>query len=380
MLIAAVFWGYSGPQLAQIRSSKSVSLNQSGTPSAQAIQLSDFILHLQTADGAIPDRPGVVTVNEDSNMEYALMGLAAAYRATKDQRYRDGLERGIRWLAAREEMTDPVWKGSWRYVYSALPPFVSIPSSPGVGISDVRGVDATSSLFAYLLYLHQRVTSSDTLARTYEANAKAALDFIIHHNLDKDGFSRSSWQLHAADGQWHIYAFKYSADQGDVYLGMRAGSMLYHDARYERVAGSLKESTPHRFFAKARRRYALGLNENGSVDSTPYIFAQGYLAWMWGDTPENRDAVSWLKSRIQADGSLAEASNKPASSLSVAILTLAEAALQQSPPTQSLQWLLTVPYDPATGGIHETADPKSYKYDNVAGFCLMSFLRFQPFE
>ena len=346
----------------------------------QAIHIADFILKLQTAEGAISDRPGVITVNEDSNMEYALMGLAAAYRATNDRRYRDGLERGIKWLAAREEMTDPVWKGSWRYVYSALPPFAAIPTSPGEGIIDVRGVDATSTLFVYLLYLHQRVTGTDTLARMYAANAKAALDFVIQHNLDKDGFSQSSWQKHALDGQWHIYAVKYSADQGDVYLGMRAGAQLYHIAKYEQVARFLKRSTPQRFFIKADRRYALGLTEKHELDPTPYVFAQGYLAWIWRDTPENRQAVAWMQSKIQRDGSMAEPSRKSASSLSVAMLALADAALQQPPPSRSVHWLLTVPYDSVTGAVHETADPHTYEYNNVAGFCVMSLLRFLAFN
>jgi len=306
--------------------------------------------------------------------------LAAAYLATKDPHYRAGLERGIMWLAEREEMTDPLWKGSWRYMYSAIPPFAAIPTSVGADISGVRGVDATSALFAYLLYLHKRVTGSDTLARTYEGNARAALDFVIQHNFDKDGFSQSSWQLHSSDDQWHVYAFKYSADQGDVYVGMRAGSILYHVAEYERIARFLKQSTPQRFFVKAEGRYALGLNEKGELDPTPYVFVQGYLAWMWGDTPENREAVAWLRSKVRANGSFDDESGMSGSSLSVAMLSLASAALRQSPPSQSLQWLLTTPYDSASGGVHETADLKSYEYNNVAGFCLMSLLRFLPFD
>src|SRR5579872_1100119 len=355
-------------------SSAQANSDRNSTRLREAVHIADFILNLQTADGAIPDRPGVTTVNEDSNMEYALMGLGAAYLATKDQRYRDGLESGIRWLAARQEMTDPVWRGSWRYVYSAVPPFAAIPTSAGEGIKDVRGVDATSTLFVYLLYLHERVTHTDTLARRYDTNAKAALDFVIRRNLDKDGFSQSSWQQRASDGQWHIYAFKYSADQGDVYLGMKAGSILYHVAKYERIATFLKASAPRRFFAKAEGRYALGLNEKGDLDHTPYVFAQGYLPWIWGDSPENREALSRLQSKIQRDGSLVEPDDKPASSLSVAMLCLGEAALGQTPPSQSLKWLLTVLYDSGTGGVRETADPKTYEYDNVAGFCLMSLV------
>jgi hypothetical protein len=237
----------------------------------QALRMADFILSLQDVAGAISDRPGATTVNEDSNMEYALIALGAAYAATKDSRYKDGLERGIRWLAEREEMTDPLWKGSWRYVYSTNPPYAPTLTSPGAGITDARGVDATSTLFVYLLYLDQKLTGSDTLVRRYAVNAQAALDFVIKHNLDKDGFSWSSWQQHAFDGQWHLYAFKYSADQGDVYLGMQAGNLLYHSSEYERVARFLTENTPLRFFSKTTGRYGLGLNQKGVLDPKPYL-------------------------------------------------------------------------------------------------------------
>jgi len=344
----------------------------------QALRMADFILSLQNAAGAIPDRPGATTVNEDSNMEYALIALGAAYAATKDSRYKDCLERGIRWLAEREEMTDPLWKGSWRYVYSATPPYAPIPTSPGAGITDVRGVDATSTLFVYLLYLDQKITGSHTLVRTYAANAQAALDFVIKHNLDKDGFSWSSWQQHASDGQWHLYAFKYSADQGDVYLGMQAGSLLYHSSEYQRVARFLKENTPLRFFSKTTGRYGLGLNQKGVLDPTPYVFAQGYLPWMWGNTLQNRQALAWLRSRVRSDGSPIEPDGKPAFSLSAAVLGMAAAALKQPEPLKSFQWLRAKPYDPASGGVHETADPKSGEYDNVAGFCAIGLLGFMP--
>jgi len=346
----------------------------------QALRIADFILSLENAAGAIPDQPGVITVNEDSNMEYALIALGAAYAATKDVRYREGLERGIQWLAEREEMTDPRWKGSWWYVYSANPPYQPIPTSPGAGITDVRGVDATSTLFVYLLYLDQKLTGNDTLAKTYAPNAQAALDFVIHHNLDQDGFSRSSWQLHASDRRWHFFSFKYSADQGDVYLGMHAGALLYHVDEYERIARFLRESTQQRLFAKAQGRYGLGINEKGAFDPTPYVFAQGYLAWMWGDTPQNRHALAWLRSKAASDGALVEAKSKPAESLSVAMLGMADAALRQPQPEKSLRWLVTNPFDPTTGGLHDTADPRSPEYNNVAGFSVIGLLGFLPFD
>jgi hypothetical protein len=181
--------------------------------STHAARIADYLLSQQNADGAIPDAPGWDTVNQDSNMEYALIGLAAAYDYSHDPRYLLALEKGIRWLAAREEMTDPPWRGSWFYAYSSVPPYNPIPTSPGdPAITDVRGVSATSALFVYLLYLHSVVSGSNTLAIEYEDNARAALDFVLEHNQSADGFFYNSWQKSAADGKWHLWRFRYAAD------------------------------------------------------------------------------------------------------------------------------------------------------------------------
>lgn len=58
-----------------------------------ALHIADFILAQQDVNGAIPDEAGSDTANEDSNMEYALIGLAAAYEATRDGKYLTGLEK-----------------------------------------------------------------------------------------------------------------------------------------------------------------------------------------------------------------------------------------------------------------------------------------------
>jgi len=124
----------------------------------------------------------------------------------------------------------------------------------------------------------------------------------------------------------------------------------------------------------------LGLNQKGVLDPTPYVFAQGYLPWMWGDTVQNRQALSWLRSRLSRDGSPIEPDGKPASSLSAAVLGMAAAALRQPKPVKSFQWLTTKTYDPARAGVHETADPKSSEYNNIAGFSAISLLGFLPFN
>ena len=350
-----------------------------------AVRMADFILSLQNAAGAIPDEKSVVTVNQDSNMEYALIGLGAAYAAMKDRKYLNGMEKGIKWLAEREEMSDPRWKGSWYYVYSANPPYAEIPTSPGTGIIDARGVDATSTLFAYLLYLDQRLTGNNTLAQRYAPNARAALDFVINHNLDSDGFSRSSWHLYAADNQWHLYTEKYSADQGDVYVGMRAGELLFHNAKYADVAELLRVKTPSQFFSSAEQRYGLGIHEDGKLDTSDdgnsAAFSQGYLSWIWGDNAQSRAALKWLQSKVQSDGSIVSVPGKPACSLNVAMLALADKSLGQPAPVKSLRWLIDTTYGRETGGVRHSPDPSDkHEFNNEAGFILLGYLGFLPFD
>src|ERR1700730_14728578 len=77
----------------------------------QALKMADFILSAQQPSGAIPDTVGGLGVNQDSTMEYALIGLGAAYAATKNPKSLTGLVSGIKGLADREEMSDPIWKG-----------------------------------------------------------------------------------------------------------------------------------------------------------------------------------------------------------------------------------------------------------------------------
>jgi hypothetical protein len=96
-----------------------------------AFHVADFLLSLQNESGAIADTPGSTLANEDSNMEYALAGLAAAYWYSKDRRYLRALENGISWLADRQEMADPQWRGSWFYAYRTTPPYAPVAISPG---------------------------------------------------------------------------------------------------------------------------------------------------------------------------------------------------------------------------------------------------------
>jgi hypothetical protein len=350
----------------------------------QALQMADFILSAQQPSGAIPDTVGGLGVNQDSTMEYALIGLAAAYEATENPKYLNGLESGIQWLADREEMSDPMWKGSWFLTYNVNPPFDDLPTSQGdPNILDVRGVDATSALFAYLVYLDKKLSHSDVLAEKFEANARAALGFVIAHNLDRDGFSWSSWQLFASDNQWHLFQFKYSADQGDVYLGMQAGSLLYDDDTYERIASFLRTHGPDTFFSPTERRYGLGRDNTGTLDTSTngFIegFAQGYLSWMWGPIPENKAAMEWLRSKVRADGSVVTLDGQPSFSLNVAMLGLGDLGVHRPQPIHSFHWLLANTFDPGTGGVGDSPLAKDTQFSNVTSFAEISLLGYPAF-
>lgn len=349
-----------------------------------ALQAAQFLLRLQNADGGIPDKPGGDRVNEDSNMEYALIGFGAAYQATGDHRYLQALEKGIRWLAAREEMTDSFWRGSWRLVYSSIPPYAPVPAPPGAGVVDARGVGATSALFVYLIHLHQRLSGQTSLAVELAANAKAALDFVIARNRAADGFFYSSWQQARPGGPWQLWPYQYSADQGDVYLGMRAGGLLYDDPahRYHAIADFLQNNAPTRFFNKRAQRYGLGRDTDSSLDMSfdgfDGIFPQGYLPWIWGNIPQNAAAYGWLKSKAAADGSIVNGAG-PVYTLGAAVTLMAAEGIAVDPNPATRSWLVAVPYDPKSGGFRDTASVSSPLYSNVAGLSIIGLLGFRAF-
>jgi hypothetical protein len=383
LAIAGCFWITRGmlSQDSPQRVSKAYVVDSS--PKLEALKMADFLLALQTANGAIVDEAGGKRVNEDSNMEYALIGLGAAYSATKNPKYLEGLENGIKWLAAREEMNDPRWRGSWYLAYSSKSD-EHLPTAAGPGVSDARGVDATSALFVYLLYLDQRLSGNRILADTYAENGRAALEFIIKYNLDKDGFSQSSWLYTDNDSKWVLFKEKYSADQGDVYLGMHAGELLYEDPRFRQIAASLRKATPSKMFSPEAERYGLGVDEHGQLDTSDdgnsAAFSQGYLTWMWGNTRENRAATEWLRAKVGQDGSIVTVPGKPAFSLSIAMLGLADAALSNAPPVPSLHWLIETTYDPKTGGVRHSSElSDKSESNNETAFCVIAFLRFLPF-
>lgn len=356
--------------------------NAGSTQGAIPLQIADFILAQQDANGAIPDQSNSGTVNTDSNMEYAMIGLAAAYGATHDAKYRTGLEKGITWLAGREEMTDPNWKGSWRYAYSYFPPYNAIPTSPGNGIADVRGVDATSALFVYLLYKHHQLTGSTALADKYSTHARAALDFILAKNINPSGFSGSSWQLPTGSGRWRFWSYEYAADQADVYLGMNAGALLFPDnPKYAAKASFLKTNVPSQFYMAHHRRYSVGRDTGGRPDTElgiDTIFPQGYLPWVFGSNPQNLGSVQWLISQTQADGSIHSPATDRAYALSNVLLLLGAGAQGVQPPSTTLTWIVKNVFDTRTHGIHDFPGSPDLE-TNVSGIAVTALLGMKAF-
>jgi hypothetical protein len=383
----------------------------------KVVKIADFILSLQCSNGAIPDCKNSDTVNTDSNMEYALIGLGSAYELTADKKYLSGVKKGIRWLAARECMTPGKWQGSFWYQYNTSGKHLVC--KQGKNITDVRGVDTTSALFTYLLYLDHRMDPDSDLTAQYKDNALSALDFIRKNNLDSDNLSRSSWQKNST-GKWSIYNCKYSADQGDVYLGFHAAAKLYGSDTYRSLADNIKRSTEEKLYDDTLGRYCTSIEEtetDKSMNSFDPIQSQGFLPWIFGsdDTDQhsvdqlsgsdaaNFHSIAWLSGKLQSDGSISCYKNDPKFALSIAMLGMGEnatAGASQTPSdstssgtnltpsdstssgtdlTNSYKWLFSNLLDKKTGGIHDSSSGMEEDC-NVAGLCLIALTKMLPFK
>ena len=349
-----------------------------------ALKMADFLIFQQNEDGVIPDTPSWKVANMDSNMEYALMGIAAAYKISKENKYLNALERGIKWLSNREEMEDPEWKGSWYYVYSSEKPYENIQIElDNPDIIDIRGVSSTSALYVYLLYLHYRLSGSRFLVKKYSKNAKAALNFLINKNRGSNGFFYNSWQKGTKNGKWNIWKFYYTSDQADVYLGMLAGWLLFKEPRFLKVALALKEKTSKSFFIPELKRYAVGKDERGCLDTEldefNGIFSQGYLSWVFGENTYNLSAYKWLSACLKPDGELVCCKNDPRFALSISIYIMSSFSLNKPFPEKSAIWLLENCFDKTDGGVKDTPEYDSPKFSNVSGLTIIAFLEMLPF-
>jgi len=340
------------------------------------IAVADRLLHLQNRSGAIADSPGGRIVNVDSNMEYALWGLAAAYRATGAVRFLHGLRRGVSWLADRMVMAPRRWRGSFWYGYRSQPPFTHVRVSPGGNVADVRGVDATSTLFVYDLWLYTKLSGSHTLARRLRTRALAAVDFVIANNQGPDGFFSSSWQRRKGSRTWHLWRYQYSADQGDVRLGMTAAARLYGTQRHRRVGRMLARTVPQAFFLPQQHRFALG-RQGGSKDAAwegfDGVFPQGYLPWVFPGSPQTRAAATWLAGCVDVSGAPRCREGTVAYSLSAAVLRLGQHT-GTTTSNAALHWLEQHTFHPTTGAVGDSDRHPGAEYSNVDGFSALALL------
>lgn len=310
----------------------------------------DFIRNLQQGDGSIIGWPGSNIINHDSTMEYALMGLAAAYYETGNEDYLTALENGIAWLSDPDiqvlvhndvDVNNPVdWYGSWFYSYNtdgSVSTNIDLTESKRLFSTDdtrtnyynVRGVDTTTALYPYLLYLHYFITGDPTFYLQYKDNAVAALDFLINSNIDTtyvtgwgNKYAFSYWfQDEFASDPWVRENCQFTADQADVYLGVKAGSYLFPEKKgYADIAHYLEnylctlandQIDDYGFFKTNYNQvdfidlyytgrmdddngvpnFAIGYDPNYKFNGT---FAQGYLPWVLGNNGNNTEAYNWM--------------------------------------------------------------------------------------
>ncbi len=344
----------------------------------------DRLLAQQTPHGCTPDAPGGIRANKDSNMCYALLALAHAYRVTGSARFRRGLRSGIEWLASRMESRQKGWVGSWRFAYAARPPDVALPTPPGEGIEDARGVSATSALFAYLLALYTEATGDATLASKYKPHARAALDFVLERNRGPNDLFYSSWHRLRGDGRWTLYRMQYTADQADVYLGLRGGYHLLHSRRYKLAAEKLERQVPKLLYHRGRRVFGIAYTPRGTLvppdEGWKGHFVQGYVAWVFGSHDETRHAVRWLRDRQAPDGSFRRKKGQPAYALSAALFALGSAQVKDHriQRLKAKRWLRDVALTPK-GGIRDFGHTKAPIYNNLAGWVVAAWANAPPF-
>jgi hypothetical protein len=344
----------------------------------------DFLLELQTEHGCIPDAPGSVRANKDSTMEYALMGLAHAYLETGRDRFRRGMRDGIEWLASRMETRQRGWVGSWRFAYAAKPPYVALPTSPGKGIEDARGVSATSALFAYLVALYTEVAQDDLLAQKYESHVRAAMDFVLERNRGENNLFYSAWHRRAGTRRWTLYPMQYAADQADVYLGLRGAYYLYGSHRYKLAGEKMERAIPQQLYHSEQRVFAIARTPEGKLippdEGWKGYFVQGYLAWVFGPHDETRHALDWLEDRQAPDHSFRRTKEQTPYTLAAAVFCLGARRLGRhgTDRDQAKRWLRDNALTPQ-GGIRDFAHPRAPVYTNLSGWVIAAWANASPF-
>jgi hypothetical protein len=309
----------------------------------RALQAADYILSCQDPNGAVRDAHDNPGVNMDNNMNYAMVALLAAYRASGDGKYLVAVRRGLDWLASVQE-ADGAWH--WGYLAPTYEPFVG-ESYRRLGISDIQGVDAIQAYFAYVLYLYVQASGDREAGETLLPAARRGIDYLLKHNYNGRIFY-SSWQRRG--NFWFRLPTMYSAGQADVYLGLMALWRLTGDSRYDLAAQRLKSHLASTFLRN-------GVWKTSWWDNRPYRFSNGYIPYVFGRT----EGVDWL------------ADNQDGSALARSVLALGLQA-NDRPAVAPLTHLgsLQGPH----GGIAFSSRPRfsRYYYTNDAGFAALAWL------
>jgi len=345
--------------------------------------MADFLLARQTPDGCIPDAPGDVRANCDSSMEYALLALAHAYHATGADRFRRALRDGIEWLANTMEKQERPWVGSWRFAYSAKAPYVPLPTSPGDGLEDARGVSSTSALFVYLVAVYTHLTKDTTLAHKVRPCTRAALEFLLERNRGPNGLFYGGWQREKGVTAWKLDRMQYAASQAEVYLGLRAGGWLLGHSQYRQAADKLARHVPQLLFDRQHRAFGVALDLEGRIvppsETWEGYFPQGYLAWAFPPTDETRDALRWLRARQAPDNSFRRKKEDPPYILPAAAFCLGarRLGLYSNDCQQAQRWLRDVALTPE-GGVRDFAQPGAPVHSRLAGWVAAAWLGAEP--
>lgn len=334
-----------------------------------AIRAADFILSLQNEHGAILDHPDSRVANTDSKMQYALWGLAAAYTQTGAMKYLDGMRTGLLWLADRQRNN-----GSWWIGYRATPPF-----TPKKG---AYGVSATVGLFIYDLWLYREVGGDPAVVRSLLPEVRAGLRFLRGMRAP-DGTYYSAFGRDEI-GRYQQARYRFTSDQADVYLGLRASWDLLERERSRRDGGRLLRTlTGPAFFYPGVGRYAQGLDQDGRRDPTMdvlTIWPNGYVPWVLGESAKNRKALSFLGTRQMADGGFKVWGDDPVYSLTAEVFVMGTSSVYGTPleeADRAAQWLVDVASDQLSGGIvNNLRNPR--RYCNIAGFGVLAWLRTSP--
>jgi hypothetical protein len=176
-----------------------------------ASRLADTVLALIQADGAVPDVPGGLTVNADSNFLYFLSGLACQARHNPD--LWPPVEKGLLWLSHRRWTDSDPLPGAFP---DSLP--LQGPGLP-MGSPPTAAVGATAARFVALVAALPHPPADLLMA------ARAVWAGLMAWNWVEGKGMRNAWSRDA-EGIWRPRSVWYAADQADYEAGRKGALRL----------------------------------------------------------------------------------------------------------------------------------------------------------